>query len=171
MIRLLILILFFQSFLHDQANTQKPEWLKDTIDRCEYYRPLVQQINRERGYNLDENLVLAIMANESKCVRTIVSSDKHQSVGLMQVTPRSWVGTRDQLFDAEFNIEWGEWFLWMGYKDGATDRDALRTYNCGPDARKGCGEEYSDHILDFWYPIFVNNERLKTCKLSIRLQR
>ena len=120
--------------------------------------PLVSQLIDEGSYHhkVTTEVVLAIIAQESFGIPDILSSDGYNSVGLMQITPRPWVGTIEQLIDPEYNIRWGLWFLDKGleYSDGNI-YEALRIYNCGRrniERNPDCGKFYADRVLYYWVP-------------------
>ena len=120
--------------------------------------PLVTDLIDEGSYHHDitPQVVLAIIAQESYGIPDILSSDGYNSVGLMQITPRPWVGTIEQLKQPEYNIKWGLWFLDKGleYSDGDM-YEALRIYNCGRrniERNPDCGKFYADRIINHWIP-------------------
>ena len=131
--------------------------------RCEYYRPIVEQVYET--YPVDPNLVLAVMAQESSCWRLATDG---MSVGLMQVTPRHWTPTGVQLYNVRTNIEWGMYILYSAlthsYHNSSGDIiRGLAAYNCGwvsLDASKcipAGGPRYAERVIEFWLPYFTNN--------------
>jgi soluble lytic murein transglycosylase len=124
--------------------------------RCERYRSTITRLSED--YHVDPDLVLAVMAQESHCMRTAVSDDRYQSAGLMQIVPRPWTPTLEELMDPNVNIEFGMWML--GSIIEQTDGDwvlALQYYNCGQarvQTNPQCGGIYATKILDFWLPYF-----------------
>ena len=131
-----------------------------TVHRCLTYLPIVRG---EHHVDLDDELVLALMAAESACDRRM---DDGMSVGLMAVTPRAWTPTHDELLNPAINVEWGEWLLWSAiynekHNPGHNIWRALAAYNCGwesLDAGKcidGGGYDYANDVLNFWLPRFL----------------
>ena len=110
----------------------------------------------------DVNLVLAIIAKESggQADAINMSPNGNADVGLMQVTPRSWTATQEDLLMPRYNIWTGMWLLdnILDKTDGDI-RYALAAYNCGfvkVDADK-CGAggyNYADDILNNILPVF-----------------
>ena len=132
--------------------------------RCEYYRPIVEQVYET--YPVDPDLVLAVMAQESACWP---SATDGTSVGLMQVTPKSWTPSEAYLYQPRVSIEWGMYLLYwaINHADHNPDKDVARgvaAYNCGwisLDAGKCLwfgGPTYARRVLDFWLPYFEQEE-------------
>lgn len=102
-------------------------------------------------YDIDKELVLAIVWKESRCDASALGSSNDS--GLMQVVPR-WHGDRIErlgitdLFDPAQNLLLGvDLLVSLGAK---TDpRKALATYNGGP-ARPAVSYRYADHVLDIY---------------------
>lgn len=149
---LISLSLFFGNY--DYTETEE---FKQIIANVEHWRPLVEEVKINDDRDVPVDLALAIIAQESKGHPRIISKDKYKSVGLMQIVPRDWVGTKDQLKDPRFNVEWGLWFLEKGleYCEG-DEYCSLRVYNCGPDNALGtsCGTYYANRVTEFWKPYF-----------------
>lgn len=146
-----------------------PPWVVSILDRCENYRAIVEMVNEERGYNLDENLILSIYAVESMCNPSAISSDRHNSVGLGQVTPEEWTGTKEQLLDPIFNARVTGWLMKTGLDrvDGDV-RLALKGYNCGWEPKNPtCGDDYAQEVMQYWYPRFLILETIETGRLCI----
>ena len=132
-----------------------------TAGRCERYRWMVEQTAEH--YPLDVDVVLAVMAQESACIPSIVSHDG--SVGLMQVVIREWTATAQEMKNARVSIEWGMYFLYSAlyHDEHNPNRDmwlALAAYNCGWETlnKDEClsfgGPAYADRVLEFWLPYF-----------------
>jgi soluble lytic murein transglycosylase-like protein len=126
--------------------------------RCLRYLPLIERWNPD--FDLAPDLVLAVMAQESHCLPYARdASGAANSVGLMQVIPRSWTTTEDRLEIPATNIYWGMRILYLVLNDEEHNPDhdeaaALRAYNCdwrGDD----CGSRYADRVLTFWRPKIV----------------
>ena len=131
------------------------------------WKPLI-----EENTSLDPILILALIAQESRGDASLDSyfNDIQDGVGLMQIVPRAWLGTKSQLLNPGYNIATGtsmlesiiEQALEKGYKPGREAlRYALAAYNCGfksLDAGK-CysfgGWRYADLILNYWYPLLL----------------
>ena len=134
-----------------------PEWL---IRNVIQWLPLVE---RWHSYfpELDPAWVLGVIAQESQGFPYLEGEDDWNSIGLMQVIPRSWTGTVDQLKRPEFNIYIGMrmFSATLRQTDGNLRR-ALGAYNCGfvgLDAGR-CGRyggyAYADRIIGYWVPVF-----------------
>ncbi len=134
-----------------------PEWLIWNVTR---WMPLVERWSPDFP-DLEHALVLSMIAQESQGFPDAESDDGYSSVGLMQVIPRSWTGTRTQLLNPGFNIYVGMRMINATIKKSGGDvRRALALYNCGEkslDAGK-CysfgGWTYADRVLDYWLPTF-----------------
>lgn len=114
--------MFFTSFKTDYLQIVKQECLQ---------------------YDLDENLVLAIIKSESKFNKNAVS--KAGAVGLMQILPSTadWIAEKlnilnfnlEQLKDANINIKFGCYYLnylKINYFDD--ENLIICSYNAGPNA-------------------------------------
>lgn len=117
-------------------------------------------------------LILAVIAQESQGINGQTSKDGYASVGLMQVIPRSYLGTPEQLMRPSFNMWVGtrilseaiEQAIEYGFEDDPI-RYGLAAYNCGwqwhwgrPGWFKFCGPHgglnYADRVLEYWCPFF-----------------
>jgi len=78
--------------------------------RCEQYRGIVENV--AEMHPIDPNVVLAVMAQESACLRTSVSNDGHHTIGLMQVAEKPWGPSEAELYNARINIQWGMYLLY-----------------------------------------------------------
>ena len=100
-------------------------------------------------YDVDQELILAVVWKESRCDPTALGSSNDS--GLMQIIPR-WHGDRIErlgvtdLFDPVQNILLGvDLLVDLGVK---TDlRKALATYNGGP-RRPEASYHYADHVIE-----------------------
>ena len=128
--------------------------------RCEKWRPLVEATYEL--YPVDSDLVLAVMAQESACLSTATDGT---SVGLMQVTPKTWTPSEAHLYVPRINVEWGMYLLYwaINHAEHNPEKDVFRgvaAYNCGwisLDAGKCLwfgGPTYARRVLDFWLPYF-----------------
>ena len=128
--------------------------------RCEKYRPIVEETYEL--YPVDPALVLAVMAQESACNPRATDGT---SVGLMQVTPKTWTPSEAQLYNVRINIQWGMYLLYwaINHAEHNPDKDIFRgvaAYNCGwisLDAGKCLwfgGPTYARRVLNFWLPYF-----------------
>ena len=127
---------------------------------CERWRPLIEETYEM--YPVDPDLVLAVMAQESNCMPNATDGT---SVGLMQVTAKSWTPSEAYLYQPKVSIEWGMYLLYwaINHEEHNPDKDVWRgvaAYNCGwvsLDAGKCSwfgGPAYADRVIDFWYPYF-----------------
>lgn len=104
--------------------------------------------------------MLAVAAKESACIPTM---DDGVSVGLMAVTPRSWLFADDDLRNPAINIYAGMFILnaalHSSENESGTMREALAAYNCGwVSLKRGVcisagGWAYADSVLDYWLPL------------------
>lgn len=125
------------------------------------YSPIIADWNSEeenKDRQLNENLILAVMAKESHCDPF---ADDGVSVGVMAVTPRPDWWTREQLFNVRINIYAGMNILANAIEQSDGDiRTALAAYNCGWESLNAnkCipsgGYVYADSVLYFWFPRF-----------------
>ena len=137
-----------------------PEWLVRNVIR---WLPLVHRWHPDFP-ELDPAWILGLIAQESQGFPHVIADDVWGSTGLMQVGPRSWIGTRARLLDSAYNIYTGmRLFSDTLEKSGNDVRRALGAYNCGfvgLDANL-CGSRgglaYADRILDYWVPVFRAN--------------
>jgi len=129
------------------------------VRQCEDWRYIVDRFTEE--YDLDADLVLAVMAKESNC-ENLKSSQDGLSVGLMQIVPRSWTMTKAYLENPVWNIWQGMRFMSVIYSSEQNDgtwRTALAAYNCGwtslndGKCHAGGGYAYADRILGYWFPL------------------
>ena len=134
------------------------------VNICNQYRPIVEMWYED--YPIDPNIILAVMAQESSCDP---NSTDGMSIGLMQVTPKSWTLTEEWLWQPKWNIWQGMWMLWGNINHTTENPDknmhrALAAYNCGwtsLNAEKCLyfgGPVYADRVLDFWLPYFEQGE-------------
>ena len=155
-----LLLAFSLIFFPLQSPAQEkspPEWLIRNVIR---WLPLV-----ERWYSefpeLDPAWVLGMIAQESQGFPHVSDVTGSHAIGLMQIIPRSWTGTRTQLEQPAFNI-----YVAMRMLSAVLDqtdgnlRRTLALYNCGEvglDAGR-CGRyggyAYADRIMDYWIPVF-----------------
>ena len=122
--------------------------------------PLIERWHAD-FVELDPAWVLAVVAQESQGFPYLEGSDGAGSVGLMQVIPRSWTGTKQQLENPAFNL-----YVGMRMLSGMLDqtrgnlRRPLAAYNCGFESLDAgrCspqgGYAYARRVLDYWTPIF-----------------
>jgi soluble lytic murein transglycosylase len=124
-------------YFHEMLYLEKPFLLKESFPL--YYDTLVNLYCRER--DLDKNLILAIIREESKYDRRAHSwADAY---GLMQIIPRTAkeISTEvnidfddpAELFDAEYNINFGTYYVQKLLKmfDNRSEW-VLAAYNAGP---------------------------------------
>ena len=138
-----------------------PPYVEATIRQVERWRDLVEWHHDKYFPEVPIDLTLAIIAQESKGLPEIISQDNWKSVGLMQVIPRSWVATTEELKDPTLNISWGMWF----YQQALIQTEgsyylALKIYNCGPEKLKTnpqCGDYYAEQVMTTWLPHFVTS--------------
>ena len=126
-----------------------------TVKRCLQYEPLIERWNPDFG--LPENVVLAVMAKESAC---LANAHDGTSVGLMAVTPRSWLFSEAELRSPATNVYAGMFILSGALKKADGDMAlALAAYNCGWESLAagkciaGGGHDYTASVLTYWLPI------------------
>jgi len=132
-----------------------PNWL---IWNTVRWLPLIERWHPDFP-ELDPALVLAVMAQESQGNPYAEAGDGWGSVGLMQVIPRNWTGTRTQLLNPAYNI-----YVGMRMLDFSTQKWGVRLglahYNCSEEGVRNdaCGSKgglnYADRILEYWMPVF-----------------
>ena len=147
-----------------KTSTPRPTGVEVTAEivrkRCEYYRPIVEEMYEY--FPVDPDLVLAIMAQESACDPNATDG---VSIGLMQVTPKSWTLTEEWLWQPKWNIWQGMWMLHGAIYNERENPEhdvwrAVAAYNCGwvsLNADKCLyfgGPVYADRVFDFWLPYF-----------------
>lgn len=125
-----------------------------------YWLPLIHHWH-EYFPDLDPAWILAVIAQESQGNPKAIAEDVWGSTGLMQVGPRDWLGTREQLLSPGINIRVGMSMLHDILEQTRGNlRFALAAYNCG---FKGveinrCGShggyKYADRIINYWLPVF-----------------
>jgi soluble lytic murein transglycosylase-like protein len=133
----------------------------ESCELSEQFPSSIQQwckpiISNSQKYNIDKELLAAVMLQESGGDANAYS--KSGAVGLMQVMPRDGIAekficingpcfanrpTMDELFDPDFNIEFGARYLSNLYTSHGNWRDALKSY--GP---MEIGYYYSDLVLN-----------------------
>lgn len=114
-----------------------------------------------RWPEVPQPLILAVIAAESG--GNPRARSRAGAIGLMQIIPRSWIGTEAELFDPNYNVRAGTWHLSLSLQLADGDlRTALAYYNCGPARVEAdrCGTYggyiYADDVLDHWVPLFEN---------------
>lgn len=144
-----------------------PPYVQATVYQVERWRYLVEWYHDKYYPDVPVDLTLAIIAQESGGISDAISRDKWKSVGLMQVTPRVWVGTTEELLRPGFNVSWGMWFyqqaLWQA--DGDYEL-ALKAYNCGWERLKinpACGDYYVERVVGIWLPHFMQRDKFVAC--------
>lgn len=143
------------------AGVEETARMVVNICRWHNYSPIIADWNNEKenlDRQLEEILILAIMAQESNCDPF---TDDGVSVGVMAVTPRPDWWTREQLFNVRINIYAGMNILANTIEQADGDiRTALAAYNCGWESLNAgkClsfgGYAYADRVLNFWLPRF-----------------
>ncbi len=134
-----------------------PEWLVRNVERwlflVRYWHPYFP--------DLDPALILALIAQESQGNPKAIADDIWGSTGLMQVGPRDWLATREQLLNPGINVRIGMAMLNDILRQTEGDlRLALAAYNCGFAGveKNWCGTyggyAYADRIIDYWLPVF-----------------
>jgi hypothetical protein len=130
----------------------------------ERWRPIVEKVVAEYP-ELEPEIVLSIIAQESSGRPAVISTDGYGSIGLMQISPKPWRGTVTELSDPETNIRMGTAMLVQILSQAGGDmRTALAAYNCGWKVlTTSCGSHggynYADRILEHWLPQFT----VQTC--------
>lgn len=160
--------IFEQDFIEIQAKSktgdiqEKKEKPHIDIDSLIYYDipfsyPEQKEINAIcKDYNLDYELVLAVIATESVYDPTKIG-DSGKSYGLMQIQPRWWQGLMDEigvtdLLDPMQNVQCGCAILQsLQNSYHCSTVEALTYYNAG----KVCqaGEEYTKKVLENYIEI------------------
>lgn len=114
----------------------------EQIERWMYPIKFRDEIKQSAAaYNLNPNLVAAIIRSESNFEPHLVS-DKG-AVGLMQVMPETadWIAEKKglqpplltQLHDESFNIEFGTWYMnWLLQQFKQNEAAMIAAYNAGP---------------------------------------
>ena len=151
------LVAVFLAFCVLISEPAPPAWLLWNVRRWE---PLVERW-RPDFPDVPTEIVLAIIAQESQGF-PYLGPDEHGSVGLMQVTSRSWTATVEELKQPALNIYLGMWILNSALQQSDGDmRRALAGYNCGFEGLDAghCGSSggwaYADRVLNYWLPHFV----------------
>jgi len=155
-----LLLAFSLTFFPLQSPAQEkapPEWL---IRNVIQWLPLVERWHPDFP-GLDPAWVLGIIAQESQGFPHVSDVTGSHAIGLMQIIPRSWTGTRSQLEQPGFNLYVGMRMLSATLEQTEGNlRRALGAYNCGfvgLDAGR-CGRyggyAYADRILEYWVPVF-----------------
>lgn len=132
-----------------------PNWLVPNVSR---WLPLVHRWSPDFP-NLEPALVLAVIAQESQGFHLSESTDGHNSIGLMQVIPRVWTGTQNQLREPPYNIYIGMKILDFSRAKWGT-RLGLAHYNCSENGveHDKCGNNggvhYAERVLSYWLPMF-----------------
>jgi hypothetical protein len=141
-----------------------PDWIVYNVNR---YQPLYERWQPSFP-EIPIAVVKAIIAQESQGINGQVSIDGHASVGLMQIIPRSWTGTAEQLHDPAYNIYRGMWILSSALDQSGGDMlMALALYNCGEKVWEHltnpmvCGSKggrfYAIRVLTYYCPLFAEN--------------
>jgi soluble lytic murein transglycosylase-like protein len=155
--------LSYEEFATQTAEAGVEETARMVVNICKWhnYYPIIADWNSEKenkDRQLDENLILAVMAKESHCNPY---ADDGVSVGVMAVTPRPNWWTREQLLNVRINIYAGMNILANAIEQSDGDiRTALAAYNCGWESLNAgkCipagGYTYADDVINFWLPRF-----------------
>jgi soluble lytic murein transglycosylase-like protein len=127
-----------------------------TADRCWRYETLVDRWQPDFP-DLPKDVVLAVMAKESA---GIPNAHDGTSVGLMAVTPRSWLFSEAELLNPATNVYAGMFILNSALEQADGDMAlALAAYNCGWESLiaenciKGGGHDYAASVLGEWLPV------------------
>lgn len=153
-----------------------------------FHKPIAKQIYKleyqdiidknAEIYNIDKNLVYALVKKESKYDPLAVS--KKGAKGLMQIMPETGeyiaklIGDKnykeDDLFDAETSIRYGTYYLGKLKKDFNGDIDAmLAAYNGGEgNVRKWMAENNGDLIADE-IPFIQTKNYVKSIKRDYKI--
>lgn len=109
---------------------------RDNISHPRRYYDIVSKYTKE--YNVDENLVYAIMRTESHFYPYATS--KAKCYGLMQVSEETFGDakktisiTNDDIYNKDSNIQVGIWFLSKLINRFGDYRYAILAYNAGPE--------------------------------------
>ncbi len=141
-----------------------PDWIIFNVNR---FQPVFERW-RPTFPDVPIAVIKAVMAQESQGINGLTSIDGHNSVGLMQVIPRSWTGTAKQLQDPAYNIYRGTWILSSALDQSGGDMlMALALYNCGEKVWEYltnpmvCGSKggrfYAIRVLTYWCPLFADD--------------
>ncbi|MEG0077655.1 lytic transglycosylase domain-containing protein [Anaerorhabdus sp.] len=135
----LVLFAIFLVYLSIQVES-KTSNLKNEYPKP--YRSIVHEMAEE--YDVDENLIYAIMRQESKFNTESVSSAKAR--GLLQITEPTfeWLKMRlndtttvyEDLFEPEHNIRYGVYFLSLLKQEFKSSSTQLAAYNAGMNITK-----------------------------------
>jgi soluble lytic murein transglycosylase-like protein len=119
----------------------------------------VQEVLEQYEIDVDEDLVLSVIAQESCGNRWAISEDGWHSVGLMQIIPHpyfSWRPSTEWLLNPRNNIRFGARLLETVIdRAGGSKFTGLRYYNCGysrVDAGSTCATWYAKQVLTYWMP-------------------
>jgi len=152
-----------QSLINEGADLNQNDIAQETLSECNIsgqFPEVVQQwctliTSNAQETGVDANLIAAVIQVESAGVADAYSNNG--AVGLMQVMPRDGLAanfqcingpcfasrpTMDELFDPEFNIQYGTQLLSGYIQKNKNLRDGLVAY--GP---TGVGYSYADEVL------------------------
>ena len=151
-------------FTGTSPSTPEPTLLaaRATARECVWFLSIAIDIHESNFPEIPVDVVLAIAAMESGC-----NPRAHDgvSVGLMAVTPRSWIGPREVLLNNTYwNIFTGMWLLEWARSNQETNPDGsiiemVAEYNCSrAKLEEGtCGERggyaYAADVLGGWVPL------------------
>ena len=123
------------------------------------FRPIAKRMSLT--VNLDENLIMAIIAQESAGIPTAIGSSGE--IGLMQIMPvalqdvNEVYGTAynsENLTDIEINIEVGARYLaWLQTKCNGNIQKAIQSYNAGLGAvskNPNISLKYYQSVRQYW---------------------
>jgi soluble lytic murein transglycosylase-like protein len=145
---------------HDQANSKIPIHKKQLSGKYpQSIQKWVEEIEYSADqYDLDPNLIAAVMLQESGGQPTVISTSG--AVGLMQIMPRDGIASSficgnnpcfknrppiNELLDPDYNINFGTHLLSSLLKTSGSTRNALKAY--GP---MDVGFYYADIILSIY---------------------
>jgi len=140
----------------DQTNNENSKCTlpKSYPDSIQQWCPLIEKFSLK--YEIDSNLIAAVILQESGGQSEAYSASG--AVGLMQIMPKDGIAenfqcingpcfrnrpTMEELFNPEFNIEYGSKMLSNLYQNHGDWRDALKSY--GP---MDVGYYYADIIME-----------------------
>jgi soluble lytic murein transglycosylase-like protein len=152
-----------QSLINEDADLNQNHIAQETLSECNIsgqFPEVVQQwctliTSNAQETGVDANLIAVVIQVESAGVADAYSNNG--AVGLMQVMPRDGLAanfqcingpcfasrpTMDELFDPEFNIQYGTQLLSGYIQKNKNLRDGLLSY--GP---TGVGYSYADEVL------------------------
>lgn len=173
--KLVKIVLFIAVFIALVGIFHKP--ILKQVYKLEYRDIIDKQANT---YNLDNNLIYALIKKESKYDPLAVS--KKGAMGLMQIMPEtgkyiaSLLGEKnfkkEDLFDAETSIRYGTYYLAKLYKDFDGDIEAvLAAYNGGEGNVRKWMAENNNELDEDKIPFRQTKNYVKSIKRDYKIYK